>query len=224
MPAFPRPSEVLREGIREAGPALDAEIIAAGHAHIDVAWLWTLAHTRRKTSRTFRTALALMDAFPDFHFTQSQPQLYEFIKRGRARAVRGDPASRWRPDVGSRSAACGSRRTATSPGPSRWRGSSCSAATSSASTFGQDADSPVLWLPDVFGYTWSLPQLIKLAGLDYFFTIKIGWNKVNQMPFDSFWWQGLDGTTRPDALQHHPFAAVGGQPGPAQHPPPTTPT
>ena len=57
-----------------------------------------------------------------------------------------------------------------------------------------DADSPVLWLPDVFGYAWNLPQLIKEAGLEYFFTIKIGWNQYNRLPFDSFWWQGLDGT------------------------------
>ena len=72
--------------------------------------------------------------------------------------------------------------------------------------FGPDAESPVLWLPDVFGYAWTLPQLIKQAGLDYFFTIKIGWNQYNRLPYDSFWWQGLDGTrvlthfsTTPDA-------------------------
>ena len=52
----------------------------------------------------------------------------------------------------------------------------------------------MLWLPDVFGYAWNLPQLIRLAGLEYFFTIKIGWNQFNKMPYDSFWWQGLDGT------------------------------
>ena len=60
--------------------------------------------------------------------------------------------------------------------------------------FGPDADSPVLWLPDVFGYSAALPQLIKQAGLDYFFTIKIGWNQYNRLPYDSFWWEGLDGT------------------------------
>ncbi len=52
----------------------------------------------------------------------------------------------------------------------------------------------MLWLPDVFGYAWTLPQLIKQAGLEYFFTIKIGWNQYNRLPYDSFWWQGLDGT------------------------------
>ena len=96
--------------------------------------------------------------------------------------------------AGSRWAACGSRRTATSPAPSRWRASSCWGARFFREHFGPDAESPVLWLPDVFGYAWNLPQLIKQAGLDYFFTIKIGWNQYNRLPYDSFWWQGLDGT------------------------------
>jgi alpha-mannosidase len=60
--------------------------------------------------------------------------------------------------------------------------------------FGSEAESPVMWLPDVFGYAWNLPQLIKQAGLEYFFTIKLGWNQYNRLPYDSFWWQGLDGT------------------------------
>ena len=60
--------------------------------------------------------------------------------------------------------------------------------------FGADVDTPVLWLPDVFGYAWNLPQLIKEAGMEYFFTIKIGWSQYNRLPYDSFWWQGVDGT------------------------------
>jgi alpha-mannosidase len=60
--------------------------------------------------------------------------------------------------------------------------------------FGQQGQTPVLWLPDVFGYAWNLPQLIKQAGMEYFFTIKIGWSQYNRLPYDSFWWQGLDGT------------------------------
>ncbi len=63
-----------------------------------------------------------------------------------------------------------------------------------------DVDTPVLWLPDVFGYAWNLPQLIKEAGLEYFFTIKIGWSR-DRLPYDSFWWQGLDGK-RAHPLQH----------------------
>ena len=60
--------------------------------------------------------------------------------------------------------------------------------------FGNDAESPVLWLPDVFGYAWALPQLIQQAGLKYFMTIKIGWSQYNRLPYDTFMWQGIDGT------------------------------
>ena len=75
--SVPAALEGLQAGIRAAGPPLDADLIAAGHAHIDVAWLWTLGHTRGKAARTFATALRLMEQFPAFHFTQSQPQLYD---------------------------------------------------------------------------------------------------------------------------------------------------
>ncbi len=64
----------LRSGIAQAGAPLNVYLTATGHAHIDVAWLWTLDQTRRKAGRTFHTVLRLMEQFPDYHFTQSQPQ------------------------------------------------------------------------------------------------------------------------------------------------------
>ncbi|MBE9524438.1 MAG: alpha-mannosidase, partial [Chloroflexi bacterium] len=70
----------LKEHIDLAGPALNVDITAVGHAHLDVAWLWTLAQTRRKTERTFHNVIRLMDDFPEFHFVQSQPHLYEVIR------------------------------------------------------------------------------------------------------------------------------------------------
>ncbi len=189
----PEALQMLRVGIAEAGPPLDAEIIAAGHAHIDVAWLWTLAHTRRKAQRTFRTALDLMDQFPAFHFTQSQPQLYQFIKEDEPalfEAIREQvKAGRWEPIGGT-----WVEMDCNITGPESLARQFLLGRGFFREHFGKGADTPVLWLPDVFGYAWSLPQLIKLAGMDYFFTIKIGWNKINAMPFDSFWWQGLDGT------------------------------
>lgn len=184
---------VLQAGIHEAGPATDVSIAAVGHAHIDVAWLWSLDQTRRKAERTFHTALHLMKQFPDYKFTQSQPQLYDFIRQDnpalfeeiKARAAEG----RWEPIGGM------------------WVEADCNLSGSEALVrqfvlgqhffrqhFGEGQASPVLWLPDVFGYTWALPQLIKKSGLEYFMTIKIAWNQYNRFPYDSFWWQGLDGT------------------------------
>lgn len=183
----------LKAGIAQAGAPLNVRLTATGHAHIDVAWLWTLDQTRRKAGRTFHTVLRLMEQFPDYHFTQSQPQLYDDVRRDypalfdaiKQRVAEG----RWEPIGGM------------------WVEADCnlSGAESLARQFllgrnffrehfGPQAESPVLWLPDVFGYSAALPQLIKQAGLDYFFTIKIGWNQYNRLPYDSFWWQGLDGT------------------------------
>lgn len=183
----------LRQGIEQAGPSMDVWISATGHAHIDVAWLWTLGQTRRKAGRTFYNVLRLMEQFPDYHFTQSQPQLYDYVREDYPDLFEGIRAQvadgRWELIGGM------------------WVEADCnlSGAESLARQFllgrtffqkhfGKDVESPVLWLPDVFGYAWALPQLIKQAGLDYFFTIKIGWSQYNRLPYDTFWWQGLDGT------------------------------
>jgi len=185
--------QILKNGIAKAGTPLDVVIHATGHAHIDVAWLWTLGQTRRKTGRTFHNVIRLMQQFPEYHFTQSQPQLYQFIKEDQPELFESIRAKikdgRWEPIGGM------------------WVEADCnlSGAESLARQFllgrsffkehfGRDAESPVLWLPDVFGYAWALPQLIKLAGLKYFMTIKIGWSQYNRLPYDTFMWQGIDGT------------------------------
>jgi alpha-mannosidase len=183
----------LHAGIEQAGPALEVDIVAAGHAHIDVAWLWTLGQTRRKAGRTFHTVLRLMEQFPNYHFTQSQPQLYDYVQQDypgllemiKERVVEG----RWEPIGGMWVEA-----DCNLSGPESLARQFLLGRTFFREQFGPGVESPVLWLPDVFGYAWNLPQLIKEAGLDYFFTIKISWNQYNRLPYDSFWWQGLDGT------------------------------
>lgn len=195
----------LMSGIRAAGPSLDADIIAAGHAHIDVAWLWTLDQTRRKAGRTFATTLRLMEQFPAYHFSQSQPQLYNFIKQDYPvlfeQIGRRVAEGRWEPLGGMWVEA-----DCNISGPESLARQFLLGRRFFREQFGPEAESPVMWLPDVFGYAWNLPQLIRQAGLEYFFTIKIGWNRTNKLPYDSFWWQGLDGTrvlthfsTTPDA-------------------------
>lgn len=184
---------VLQREIEQAGSAMDVSIAAAGHAHIDVAWLWTLAQTRRKTERTFYTVMHLMEQFPNYQFTQSQPQLYDYVRQDQPdlfEAIKERIVEkRWEPIGGM------------------WVEADCNLSGSEALVrqfvlgrhffrkhFGAEAESPVLWLPDVFGYAWALPQIIKKSGLEYFMTIKIAWNQYNRFPYDSFWWQGLDGT------------------------------
>jgi alpha-mannosidase len=186
-------TQILRTGIENAGAPLDAIIYATGHAHIDIAWLWTLGQTRRKAERTFHNVIRLMEQFPDYHFTQSQPQLYQFIKEDQPALFESIKQKvkekRWEPIGGM------------------WVEADCnlSGAESLARQFllgrtffrehfGKHAESPILWLPDVFGYAWALPQLIQQAGLKYFMTIKIGWSQYNRLPYDTFLWQGIDGT------------------------------
>ncbi len=183
----------LKAGLERAGAPLDVTIHATGHAHIDVAWLWTLGQTRRKSERTFYNVLRNMEQFPDYHFSQSQPQLYEYLRHDQPElfeAIKQRIAEgRWEPMGGM------------------WVEADCNLSGAEALArqfllgrgffrqhFGAQAETPVLWLPDVFGYAWALPQLIKQAGLKYFMTIKIGWSQYNRLPFDTFLWQGLDGT------------------------------
>jgi alpha-mannosidase len=191
--SIPPAHQILKEGINLAGPPLDVDITAVGHAHIDVAWLWTLGQTRRKTERTLHHVIRLMNEFPEFHFVQSQPQLYEYIREDHPKLFseihERVVEKKWELIGGM------------------WVEADCNITGAESLArqfllgrnyfrqhFGMDAESPVLWLPDVFGYAWNLPQLIKEAGLEYFFTIKIGWSQYNRFPYDSFWWQGLDGT------------------------------
>jgi alpha-mannosidase len=184
---------ILKAGIERSGMPLDVVVHATGHAHIDVAWLWTLSQTRRKTERTFQNAIRLMGHFAGYHFSQSQPQLYEFIRQDQPELFE---AIRQRVEEGRWEILGG-----------MWVEADCnlSGAESLARQFllgraffrehfGNGAESPILWLPDVFGYAWALPQLIKQAGLEYFMTIKIGWSQYNRLPYDTFLWQGIDGT------------------------------
>jgi alpha-mannosidase len=183
----------LRAGIERAGPPLDVTVVAAGHAHLDVAWLWTVDEIRRKAGRSFYTVLRLMEQFPDYHFTQSQPQLYDFVRQDYPELFAGIKQrvaeGRWEPIGGMWVEA-----DCNLSGPESLARQFLLGRTFFREHFGAQADSPVLWLPDVFGYAWALPQLIKEAGLHYFFTIKIGWSQYNRLPYDTFWWQGLDGT------------------------------
>ncbi|GAB4514636.1 MAG: alpha-mannosidase [Anaerolineae bacterium] len=181
----------LQEGIAELGAPQAFTVHAAGHAHIDTAWMWTLSQSRRKVERTFHTVLHLMDQYPQYHFTQSQPQLYEYLREKHpalfARVQEANAQGRWEAIGGM------------------WVESDCNI-TGAESLVRQflygrryyrehlTQESPVLWLPDTFGFPATLPQIAVQAGMRYFFTTKLRWSEYNQIPYDTFWWEGLDGT------------------------------
>lgn len=190
--SVPNALAILKEGIAKAGAPMDVDVIGVGHAHIDVAWLWTLGQTVRKSGRTFSNVLRLMEQFPDYKFSQSQAQLYQYtehnypevfeqikqrVSEGRWEVMGGT----WvEPDCNAIGAEAFARQFLL--GRNYFR-----------KHFG-DVDTPVLWLPDTFGYSWAIPQLIKEAGMKYFITHKMSWNQYNHMPDQILWWQGLDGT------------------------------
>jgi len=168
-----------------------ARVIATGHAHIDLAWHWQVAQTRRKGARTFATVLRLMEEFPDYHFTQSQPQLYQWLKEDepalytqiKARIAEG----RWEPT----GAMWVEADTNVPSGESLVR-QLVYGMRFFEEEFGRRTS--VLWLPDVFGYSWALPQLLRGVGIDTFMTSKISWNDTNVFPHDTFRWRGTDGS------------------------------
>lgn len=186
------PTARLQEDIARAGHPLDVRLWATGHAHLDLAWLWTYAQGRHKAARTFHTVSHLMEEFPDFRFTQSQPALYDWIRQDhpalfariqdRVREGRWEPTGGMWVEADTNLSGAETLVRQLTLGQRFYR-----------RHFGERA-TPILWLPDVFGYPACLPQLMVSAGLQYFFTIKIGWSQYNRLPFDSFWWEGLDGT------------------------------
>lgn len=162
-----------------------------GQSHIDVAWLWPLAETERKTARTASTALNLMARYPHYLFTQTQPVLYEFLRDrypevsvavGQAvQTGRWEPlGGMWvEPDGNLPSGEAFARQILLGQRYFRER-------------FGRG--STVCWLPDTFGFAWTLPQLLVQGGMRAFATTKLSWNQTNRLPADRFWWEGLDGT------------------------------
>ena len=169
----------------------EAVVKCVGHTHIDVAWLWTLSVTREKAVRTFATMLQLMNQYPEFIFMSSQPQLYQYVKEDAPEVYE---AIRQRVKEG------------------RWEAegamfleADCNISSGEALVrqvlygtqffereFG--VKNRILWLPDVFGYSAALPQILKKSEIDYFMTTKISWNEYNKLPYDTFQWRGIDGT------------------------------
>ncbi|MEO1550239.1 MAG: glycoside hydrolase family 38 C-terminal domain-containing protein [Pseudomonadota bacterium] len=208
--SVPAALEQLRADLAQAGAPQDVTLHAVGHAHMDVAYLWPVAQTRRKVARTSSNALRLMEEYPSFRFSNSQaatyafleedyPEIFERIRRAVARKQWEVLGGMWvEPDVNLAGAEALVRQLVLSRRYFRRR-------------FG-DSETPVLWLPDTFGFPWCLPQLALQSGLRWFCTNKMNWNQANRMPSSTFWWQGIDGSrllshvlTTPRDVQYLPF-------------------
>lgn len=185
-----------RRIIRDALGTLNGEIkhtlFPVGHAHLDTAWLWPIHITRKKMAHTTATQLTLMDTYPEYVFVHSQASQYEWLEKeyptlfGRVKdAIK---KGQWEP-VGS-----------------MWVEADCNLSGGESlvrqflygkryfrDKLGYETED--MWLPDVFGYSAALPQILGQFGIKSFLTQKISWNQTNKFPHNTFLWQGIDGTS-----------------------------
>lgn len=181
----------LKKELEKPACASALEVFAIGHAHIDTAWLWPLAETKRKVTRTFASQIANIKQYPDYIFGASSPQQYAWLKESHPalyeeikEAVK---AGRWE-TLGA-----------------MWIEPDCTLTSTESlirqiiegkkffqKEFGIDVRN--CWIPDTFGYPSTLPQIMKKAGVDYLCTQKISWCSSTKFPYDSFIWVGLDGS------------------------------
>ena len=166
-------------------------VSAVSHSHMDVAYLWPVKETVRKCARTFSNMLRLMDVDPDFKYTQSQPLLYKYtkeyypeiyeqikvrVKEGRWEIIGG----MWcEPD-------------GTLPSGEAFVRQLLYGNRFIKKEFGIDTN--ICFMPDTFGFTGALPQILKKSGVDYFHSFKLVTSRYNDFPYRVFFWEGIDGT------------------------------
>ena len=190
--------EALDQGQKIMAPALARHnsstapsVGIIGHSHMDTAWLWHIGETIKKCARTYSNQLNLMEQYPEYKFIQSSayhgemirkhyPELFERIRQ---KVLEG----RYEPNGGV------------------WVECDCNITSGESMVrqflwgqrftrkyFGYSSDA--FWLPDTFGYSAAIPQIMQGCGVKYFLTTKMAWNDTNQFPYDTFYWKGIDGT------------------------------
>ncbi|MFA6289762.1 MAG: alpha-mannosidase [Opitutaceae bacterium] len=173
-------------------------VSAIGHAHIDTAWLWPLAETKRKCYRSFSTAVRMMETYPDYKFACSQAQQLLWIKEGQPALWKKLKAMEQRGQF--------------IPVGGTWIEPDCNIPNGESlvrqfllgqqffrSEFGKICRE--FWNPDVFGYSGALPQIMNGSGIRYFLTQKLSWNQFNRPTSSTFLWEGIDGSR---VLTHFP--------------------
>jgi len=170
------------------------KLTAIGNSHLDLAWVWPIRETKRKAARTFSTALENMDRYDEYLFGASQGQLYEWVKQDypmlHKKIKDKIDENRWEimgsmwveSDTNIPSGESLIRQILY--GNDYWE-----------KEFGKRCN--YVWLPDTFGYSAALPQIMRKCGMDYFLTIKISWNKYTRFPYTNFIWRGIDGSEIP---------------------------
>ncbi len=192
LPAVRRASELMAPLLAQRNGPTTPEIAVVAHSHLDTAWLWPVAETRRKAARTFSSVINLLEQYPEVIFLQSAPCHAEMVRqdypalferlREKVREGRWEPnGGCWiEPDCNLTGGEALIRQFLTGI---RW----------TREHLGYSPDT--LWQPDVFGYSAALPQILRGCGIRFFCTTKMAWNDTTRFPYDTFRWQGIDGSS-----------------------------
>jgi alpha-mannosidase len=189
---------ILAELLARPGPRPRHRAFAVGHAHVDTAWVWPLAETRRKLVRTAANQLALIDRYPGYRYAASSAQHYEWLEEDDpelfSRVREAVAAGRWEVVGGS------------------WVEPDCNLPDGESlirqllvgqrwfeGRFGRRCT--IYWSPDTFGHNGQMPQILRQCGIERFVTQKLSWNQFTRPPHDSFRWRGIDGS---EVLAHLP--------------------
>jgi alpha-mannosidase len=186
----------LQKSLKDAYRKFDGQAdrirsVLSGHAHIDLVWLWPERTGEYKARHTFSTMNRLMDLYPEFIFGYSQPASYDAVEKVSPRLM----------DQVKKRIARGKWEALGATEVESDTLMACGEALARSFLLGQKGfqriqgkPSRVLWIPDVFGYCGSLPQIMRQTGVDYFFTTKLTWCNINRFPYSSFLWRGIDGS------------------------------
>jgi alpha-mannosidase len=184
--------KIIAPMLEKRGGDPSLSVSAVGHAHMDLGWLWPIRETIRKGARTFSTVLDLIERYPNYIFGASQPQYFWWMKTYYPELYRKIKAQVLAGRIEPQGAMWVEADTNVSGGEALVR-QILQGKRFFKQEFGVEMN--YLWLPDVFGYSATLPQLLKKSGVDFFLTQKLSWNLVNAFPHHSFYWQGIDGSS-----------------------------
>lgn len=195
---WPHARQVAQGFLSHTNGTSQHRLHVVGHCHIDLGWLWPYAETRRKAARSFSSQIALMERYPEYKFAQSQAQIYEWVKQDYPElydSIRKKVQRRqFIPVGGSWVEMCGILPSGESMARQMIYGQRFF-----QREFGITCTE--FWLPDSFGYSGQLPQILRKSGIESFVTQKISWNTINKFPNSTFMWRALDGT---EILSHFP--------------------
>ena len=192
-------AEVLKIELEKENGTTELKFTAVGHSHIDLAWLWPIRETKRKCVRTFATAMRNIEKYPDYVFGASQPQIFEWIKNDNSEFYNQIKEKVAMGNIEPQGAMWVEADT-NIPGGEALVRQMVYGKRFFREEFGREMK--MLWLPDVFGYSAVLPQIMKKCGVEYFMSIKLfAMNRHNNLPHNTFVWKGMDGS---EVLVHMP--------------------